>query len=286
MKISLKKLLREPLVHFLIIGVAIFLWYGLTRDVVSEAPKRIVISSGQLEQLTENFKRTRMRSPTQGEMAGMVESLVREEVFYREALAMGLDQNDPQVRRRMRMKLEFILEDLSSQTVTDEKLSAYMQKHPEKFRREAQTSFQQVYLNREKHKDLKADAKKLLTRLNEGASPETMGDPTMVPYDLSLATQSEVARSFGDVFAEEMIKLTPGDWVGPIYSEYGGHLVKVSERNEASQPALDEIRPVVEREYLAQLKEEQKAEAYQSLREGYEITIEPLKFVPYTVSEK
>ena len=277
MRLSIKNLWREPLVHFLLIGAALFLFYDLTREQGSEAPNRIVVNSGQVEQLAANFKRTWMRPPTEDELSALVENRVREEVFYREALAMGLDQNDPLVRRRMRMKLEFILEDLSSQDVTDEVLTAYLKQHPDKFRSEEQVSFQQVFLNPDKRKDLAGDAKKLLASLNGGAAPESVGDPTLVPFDYSLATQSEIARSFGERFAEDAIKLTPGDWTGPVYSAYGGHLLKVSERVEASEPALADIRALVEREYMVQRRKEQKTLAYQQLREGYEVTVEPVK---------
>ena len=277
MKISIKNLWREPLVHFLLIGAALFLVYDLTREVASEAPNRIVVNSGQVEQLVANFKRTWMRPATEDELAALVENHVREEVFYREALAMGLDQNDPLVRRRMRMKLEFILEDLSSQEVTDEVLTTFLQQHPNKFRTEAQVSFQQVFLNPDKRKDMDSDAKKLQASLNGGAAPETLGDPTLVPYKFSLATQSEIARSLGERFAQDAIKLTPGDWTGPVYSAYGGHLLKVSERVEARQPELAEIRALVKREYLVQQRKEQKNLAYQKLREGYQVTIESVK---------
>lgn len=277
MKMSKKKLLREPLVHFLLIGAALFMFYGLTNEKGSEAPNRIVVNSGQVEQLSANFKRTWLRPPTKGELNALVENYVREEVFYREALAMGLDQNDPQVRRRMRMKLEFILEDLSAQEVTDEELTVFLQKHPDKFRSEAQLSFQQVFLNPDKRKDLATDAKKLLVSLNGGYKPETLGDSTLVPSEYSLATQSEIARSFGERFAEDAIKLVLGDWTGPVYSAYGGHLLKVSERVEAHLPELADIRALVEREYQVQRRKEQKNLAYQKLREGYEVTIEPVK---------
>ena len=273
---KIKHLWQEPLVHFLLIGAAIFIYYGATRDVASEAPNRIVVSSGQLEQLTANFKRTWMRPPNQAELNALVERFVREEVFYREAVAMGLDQNDPQVRQRMRMKLEYMLEDLSAQNVTDEALMAFLEKHPDKFRSEIQLSFQQVYLNPEKRKKLAADAKQLLNRLNGGVSPDTVGDPTLVPVDYVLSTQSDIARSFGERFAEEVIKLAPGDWTGPVYSSYGGHLIKVSKRVEARLPELNEIRSAVEREYLVLKQSELKELAYQKLRENYEVTVEPI----------
>jgi hypothetical protein len=276
MKLSFNKLVHEPLMHFLLIGAAIFVFYGLTRDVASEAPNRIVVTQGQQEQLEANFNRTWLRAPTKDELAGLVDNYVREEVFYREAMAMGLDQDDPMVRRRMRMKLEFILEDLSAQTVADADLAAFLQKHPEKFRAELQLSFQQVYLDPKKRKDIEADAKELLTRLNSGATADSVGDSTLSPYEYKLVTQSEITRSLGEGFAIEVSKLSPGDWIGPVYSAYGAHLLKVSERIEARLPALAEIRELVKREYLVVLKQEQKDLVYKKLRDNYDVTVEPV----------
>ena len=284
MKMNIKHLWREPLVHFLFIGAALFLFYGLMNEQGTIAPDRIVVNSGQIEQLSSNFKRSRMREPTEAELAALIESHVREEVFYREALAMGLDQNDPLVRRRMRMKLEFILEDLSSQNISDEKLTLFMQQYPEKFRIPAQISFQQVFLNPDTRKDLAADAKKLLVSLKDGVSPEALGDRTLLSFEYSLMTQSEIAHTFGEGFAEDVIVRMPGDWIGPVYSEYGGHLLKIKEHVEESKPKLEDIRALVEREYLVKIRKEQKDLAYQKLREGYEVTIEPVKIAQATVA--
>ncbi|MDH3711753.1 MAG: peptidylprolyl isomerase [Cyclobacteriaceae bacterium] len=276
MKLNFNKLVHEPLVHFLLIGAAIFVFYGLTRDVASEAPNRIVVTQGQQEQLVANFNRTWLRPPSKDELAGLVDNYVREEVFYREAMAMGLDQDDPMVRRRMRMKLEFILEDLSSETVADADLVAFLQKHPEKFRAETQLSFQQVYLDPKKRMDIEADAKELLTRLNNGVAADSVGDSTLSPYEYKLVTQSDIKRSLGEGFAIEVNKLSPGDWTGPIYSAYGAHLLKVSERIEARLPELAEIRDLVKREYLVVLKQQQKDFVYKKLRDNYEVTVEPV----------
>jgi hypothetical protein len=262
------------LLHFLLIGAALFVFYGLTRDVASEAPKRIVVGAVQVEQLKANFKRTWMRAPTQEELDALVENFVREEVFYREALAMGLDQDDPLVKRRMRMKLEMMLEDLSTQDVSDEDLAAYLAKNPDRFRSEAQISFRQVYLNPNKRQDFEGDAKRLLASLNGGASPDTLGDTSLLPADFALATRSKVVATFGERFAEGVMTLAPGDWAGPVYSAYGAHLVLVNERINARQPDLAEIRELVKREYLVQLRNKQKDRAYRKLRQNYDVTVE------------
>jgi len=206
----------------------------------------------------------------------MVESHVREEVFYREAMAMGLDQNDPIVRRRMRMKLEFMLEDLSGQDAGDQVLSDFLKQNSDRFRDEVQVSFRQVYLNPEQRLDLENDARRLLSRLNVGSDPEAFGDRTLVPRTYPLTPRSVIARDFGDPFARELTSLPTGEWIGPVYSPFGAHLVKVDARTDARLPELAEIRAEVLREYLAEKRQQQKNLAYEKLRAGYQVTMEPL----------
>jgi hypothetical protein len=274
---TFSRLLREPLLHFLFIGAALFLYYDIVGEGDGEAPpKRILVNSGQVAQLAANFERTRMRQPTQDELDAMIESHVREEIFYREAMAMGLDQNDPMVRRRMRMKLEFMLEDLSGQDASDEVLSDFLKQNPDRFRDEAQITFRQVYLDPDRRPDLENDAAQLLSRLNGGSDPEALGDRTLVPRNYQLAPQSVIARDFGDAFAREVASLPAGEWIGPVYSPFGAHLVKIDARIDTRLPELAEIRDEVLREYLAEKREQQKNLAYEKLREDYEVTVEPL----------
>jgi len=270
---SFKALSREPLVHFLLIGAVLF--FELRREEGSAAPNRILVDTGQVEQLAARFKRSRLRAPTDIELAALIEGHIREEVYYRQALAMGLDQNDAVMRQRMRQKLEFLLEDLAAEAVPDdEQLTAFMQRHADRFREEPRLSFTQVYLNPDKHQDLAADAMKVLARLNNGAPPETEGDRSLVAQEYLLAPQREITRVFGDSFAQQMVLLEPGGWTGPIYSAYGGHLVRVSTKQEERFPVLAEIRDQVERDYMVERRQELKDITYRKLREGYEIIIE------------
>jgi hypothetical protein len=267
---------REPLLHFLLIGFALFLYYGMAHENAETPEKRIHIDRGQVQQLASNFERTWSRPPTAEELDAIVENHVREEVFYREAMAMGIDQNDPMVRRRMRMKLEFMLEDLSGQDASDEVLSKFLAKDPERYRNEALVAFHQVYLNPDLRPDFDTDASRLLSRLNGGSDPDSLGDRTLVPRTYHLTRQSEVARDFGEEFASQVVSLPPGDWRGPIFSPFGAHLVRLDSRTDARMPDLAEIRDDVLRDYLAEKRDEQKNLAYQKLREGYEVTVDPL----------
>jgi len=271
----LKHVWREPLVHFLVLGTVLFLAFGLTQERGGKAPNRILVDASQVAQLAAQFSRTWLRPPTQAELTGLIESHVRDEVYYREALAMGLDQNDPLIRRRMRQKLEFILEDLTAEEPRDEVLSAFLRQHPDGFQVEPQVSLRQLYLNPDRRRDLDGDATKMLQSLRAGAAPESVGDPTLIPYEFTLATQSEIARSFGEAFAQNVVELAPGAWNGPIHSGLGAHLVLVTERKEGRLPELSEVRSQVEREYLAQRRQELKDMAYRKLREGYEVIVEP-----------
>jgi len=271
----MKILMREPLVHFLLVGASLFLLYQMMQTPDGNTPNRIVVDTSQVEQLVAQFKRTWMRGPTEDELALLIESHVRDEVYYREALAMGLDKDDPQVRKRMRMKLEFLLEDLTAEEPDDEALSTFLQQHSDKYRTEPQVSFRQLYLNPDKHQDFTADAQSMLARLEQGVAPDSVGDVTMVPFEYTLVTQSEIVSAFGEDFALDVVKLAPGDWTGPLYSGLGGHLVKVTERIEGYLPELAEVRAQVERDYLAQRRQELKDMVYQKLRAGYQVVIQP-----------
>ena len=276
MPMNIKKLWREPLLHFLLIGLALFVYYDLAGDDVEVPPKRIHVERGQVEQLAANFERTWSRPPTADELDKLIESYVREEVFYREALAMGLDRDDPMVRRRLRMKLEFMLEDLATQDVDDAALGAYLQQNADEFRSETAVSFRHVFLDPARRPQLDADAAELLARLNAGADSGSLGDPTLTPRVFERARQSEIVRQFGEEFADDIARLATGDWRGPVYSPFGAHLVKIEGRVDARLPALGEIREQVLREYQADQRRQQKDLVYERLRETYEISVDPL----------
>jgi hypothetical protein len=276
--LQLNKFWREPLLHFLLIGAALFILFDLTREESGDPANRILVSGSQVEQLAAQFRRTWLRPPTEQELSGLIESYVRDEIYYREALAMGLDRNDPQVRQRMRLKLEFLLEDLTAQQPpADEMLEAYLQQNPEKFRIAPRLSFRQVFLSFDRGQALEADAEKLLAELQAGAMAETRGDATMLPNEQTAATERMIARTFGEKFAQGVMALEPGAWQGPLFSGFGAHLVRVTDHMEGRLPELAEIRSEVEQEYLAERRRELKELAYRKLREGYEVVIEEQK---------
>lgn len=277
---TLRSALGEPLLHFLVLGGLLFGLFGLTQGPENEGTRQIRVTAAQVEQLAAQFSRTWVRPPTDEELAGLIERHIRSEVFYREALAMGLDQDDPYVRNRLGQKLEFLLDDLSADTEPgDETLARYLREHAERYRVPARVSFQQVYLNPDRHPRLETDAAELLGRLRAGADPAGLGDVTLLGPAFDDLSQPEVARQFGDAFAEALVGLEQGRWLGPIPSGLGAHLVWVGDVRPARLPTLAEARPRVLQDWQDERRREQKEQAYARLRQRYEITVEPAEAV-------
>jgi hypothetical protein len=272
----MRQVLREPLVHFLILGAVLFIAFDLSRAPDETSERRIVVTAGQVEQLAGQFSRTWLRPPTPGELDGLVERYVRGEIYYREALAMGLGQDDPYVRNRLALKLEVLLDDLSVETEPgDAELEDFLEAHAERFTEPARLSFRQVYLNPDRHPDPAGEAERLRDLLRGGAEPGALGDVSLLPGGFEAATPEEIVRQFGEDFADALAAQETGRWSGPVPSAFGLHLVLVTERQAARQPALAEIREAVLAEWRDRRRREAKEQAYRRLRERYEVVMEP-----------
>jgi hypothetical protein len=266
--------LREPLVHFFVIGAALFLLYGGSE---AERPDRIVVDAARVEQLAFGFSRVWQRPPTETELAGLVEDFVREEVYYREALAMGLDQDDTIVRRRMRQKLEFLSEDLVPLPEPDEaELEAWLAEHADDYRIEPRCALRQVFVSRERHGEgAEARVQELLEQLRrQDADADAVGDASLLPASLALSPRREIAKHFGDGFAARVVELETGRWTGPVESAFGLHLVFVEVSEAGRVPALAEVRQAVERDWEAARRDEANEAFYQALRGRYEVTVD------------
>ena len=275
----MKRLLREPLLHFLLIGAALFVLYGLLNRGQSGAPREIVISEARVEALAGNFATVWMRPPTAVELKGLIHDYVAEEVYYREAVAMGLDQDDTVIRRRLRQKMEFISEDVAAAAEpTDAQLQSYLEQHADKFALPATLTFQQVYLSPERRREaVRADAEKLLAELQAGrgpADPTEAGDATLLPATMEAASPQVIVNTFGEEFARQIDEAAVGQWSGPIESGFGLHLVKVSERVAGSAPSLAEIRPIVLREWQSEQRRALNESFLDTLRSKYEVRVE------------
>lgn len=274
-----RRLAREPLLHFLLLGAALF---GLHRMVsgTSGAPTaEIVVSRGRIDNLKHTFTQTWQRAPTESELEGLIEDHIRDEVLYREAVALGLDRDDTVVRRRLRQKLEFLFEDPSLVGDPSEpELAEFLRENTADYRVESRISFSQLFLDPGKRgADLEADAGRLLAELRaqpDGADPVSGGDSLMLSPRYENVSASELVRLFGAEFELALRGAPLGQWFGPVTSGYGAHLVRVEAREAERTPELAEVRESVARDLEARRRERGLDAQYRALRERYLIRIE------------
>jgi len=269
------RFLREPLFHFFVIGAFLFLAYDwLNRD-SGRAVDEIVIGQAQLASIAETFRKTWRRAPTEQEMQGLIESLVREEILYREGVAIGFDQGDPIIRRRVAQKMSFVADGLVPDTPTEEELQVWLNEHPDDYRIPDRISFRQVYVNPERHgEELESYLVELGEALRDGGNSDLRGDTSMLPELLSAASPQDIERSFGSEFAAAIVALDNDGWHGPVRSGYGLHFIEVTEQVPGRTPALDEVREPVQRDLLNQRTDDIGDAFYQALRESYTVRIE------------
>jgi len=214
----MSRLLREPLLRFLLLGAGLFVLYAWVGGPFAGEGERIVITQGKVEQLAGTFARMHQRAPDRAELGAMIDDAIREEIYYREAKALALDEDDTIVRRRLRQKLEFVSEDVSPIAEPgDAQLQAYLQAHPEKFRSERRYSLRHVYLNPERHgAQLGNDARRLLDGLQAGGTAEASGsgDPFLLGQRFDDIAGGELARLFGADFETPLRTSRIGQWQG------------------------------------------------------------------------
>lgn len=274
----LRRLFKEPLLHFLLIALAIFAAYGLFSDANTREPdSSIVVTAPKIEQMATLFARTWQRPPSAGELKGLIDDHVKEEILVRQALALGLDKDDTVVRRRLRQKMEFLTE-AETPAPTEAELDAYLKANPAAFEIDAMLAFEQVFLNPERHSDrIGEDAAAVLDALRKpGADPGLMGDATLLPAELPLSGKAVIGQSFGGGFAEALDKAPVGQWTGPLASGFGVHLVRVTERVPGRTPALDEVRDDVLREWTNARRVELEDQRLAELLKGYTVTVESM----------
>jgi hypothetical protein len=273
------KILREPLVHFLILGALLLFVSNLINKRTSGDTRRIVITPGQVEHLEDSFARAHQRPPDPNELKGLIRDYVREEVYYREALALGLDRDDAPIRQRLRQKMEFISEDVAAQAQpAEEQLRSYLNDHPEKFRVDKRFTFNQVYLDPARHgRRMESDAQQMLARLNKigpRADVANLGDPFLLDGNTKGVSSRDVARDYGEKFAASLAELPARKWAGPVESGLGMHVVCVTNRTDGRLPQLDEVREAVRREWANDYRLESNRKFYEALLNRYTVTVE------------
>ncbi len=278
---TLRHWLHEPLLHFLLLGVALFGVYGYMHRGRwgIESSKQIVLSLDELRQMDIYFVSQWHRQPTPAEFQAMVEDKVREEVLYREALAMGLDKDDTIVKRRMAQKMQFLAEDVAAaHEPSTAELKAWFDKNSNKFALPSRYSFRHLYFSPDKRgKNAHDDAAKALAKI--AAQPEdsklaaSLGDQFMFQDYYGDRAPEAIAKEFGPQFAVALEKLKPGSWQGPIESGYGWHLVYLDTVIPGRIPAFEEMEPEVKTAWLADQKRQAWQKAYAEMRAKYAVLL-------------
>ena len=272
---------REPLVAFLAAGAALFIAYRLLNPVTVEGDaKRIVVTAEDLQQMSVAWLAQGRQPPTAEEMRGLVERWVREEVLFREALELGLDQNDTIVKRRMVQKMEFLAEDLSDlREPTRADLEAFLRAHTSRFVEPPRATFRHLYFSPDRRGGVGARAAAeqartaLAVRPADAPGAAALGDRFMLQDYYPERTPEQIAKDFGPRFARELFACSPAAWQGPIESGLGWHVVWIDALTPERVPDLDEIEDAVRNAWIAERRDEFKRQSYDRMRARYEIVL-------------
>ncbi len=281
MQETIIRFLKEPLLHFLLIGASFYLIQGLYGEPgMSEDDRRIVISAGEVEWLRDSWKKRWSRPPTDEELDGIVRAYLRELVLSREAVAMGLDKDDTVIRRRLAQKLEFLSQDLVEFTdPSDEELAAYMNENIARYEAPAIATMTQIFYDPDKRDDQALEEaerqKKILNAWEfDPDHVNGLGDSFFLQKYYPERSQSDIARLFGGGFADSVVDLPVETWSGPILSGYGVHLVYIHGRQAAVTPGLDEVRNKVLQDWKDEKRRELSDRYITNLLAQYDVKVE------------
>jgi peptidyl-prolyl cis-trans isomerase C len=278
----MSRLLKDPLVHFLAIGAALFAVAAFRGQTVTTGREQIVVTAEQVTQARAAAAALQGREPTSEEMRELVEPTVRDEVMYREALALGLDENDDEVRTRLIEKMNYLTQDLADpEPSSEQELRQFYEASPDVFTIPSLVSFDQVFFSPGSRGDvLEADAAAGLAALRAGRPAAEVGDRTPLRESYDDAPREQVAVLFGDELADALFSASPGEWTGPFRSDFGLHVVRLRGRSDARLPPYEEIAARVAEEFGAQRRRAANERAYQEMRARYDVVIEAAENAP------
>jgi hypothetical protein len=267
-------LLREPLAQFLAVAAVLFAAHTALAG-PSPADDVIVVGEGRINQLVESFRLVSGRPPSPPELAALVDDFVAEEIAYREAVALGLDADDTVVRRRMRQKLEFLLEDMGAiEEPADDELEALLAADPARYAEPERRTVEQALASGDRRGEgARAHAGQLLDQLRGGAEARGVGDPSLLPVRAPLMTRDALATLFGREFAAAAFAAPAGDWFGPVASPFGAHAVRVSEIVPGRPATVAGVRDRLRADWIDARRHERRAAEERRMRERYDVRI-------------
>jgi len=266
------KIIKEPLLHFLLIGACLFGVYSWLNPDAMRSDKHIVVDQGQVNSLAMRFKRVWQREPSKQELNGLIDDYVIEEIYYREALAMGIDKDDPVIRRRLRQKMEIYNDNLVATLVpSQDELNQYLQQHPDKFKTDNHYSFRQIYINTDQSES-KLQRRISMVKASLTNGRPALGNQSLLPTHVTNADARDVDRVFGQGFSIQLDSLTLNQWSAPLHSGLGLHFVMLSDRQMGTLPTLASVRAQVEREWRYDKEKAIENAIRQKLLSSYEVT--------------
>lgn len=267
-----KKILQEPLLHFVVVGSILFFTLSLNDN--SAQKEKIVISKGKIKQLSSQFEKTRQRKVTKEELQALINNEIREDLAFKYGEQMGLVENDTIIKRRVQQKIEFMLNDsIASMEPTQEELQAFMDKHKEKYTIVPEYTFKHIYINPNKHLELDTYIETLKSE-DLNLVYNERGDSVMIESRFENISSSQIGRIFGLKFAKALDTLTQKKWLGPITSGYGVHLVYIENKEESHLAILKELESKVKLDFRNAVQENVIKSFYEELKNKYDIVIE------------
>jgi len=277
------RLFTEPLIQFLIVGAGIYGAYAMFGTPEEDFRDTLVhVDSNRINAFISEWESRWNRPPTREEIDGLIQSYIKEDVLYRQAVAMGLNEDDPITRRRMAQKLEFLTSDLAMMVQPAEgELEQYFDDNSEVYRAPDLMTFSQVFFDPDARGDSTLeDAEEALLKLQAAGVPteESMqvGDGFMLQSDFVSVTAQQAARQMGAGFVEALVQLEPGSWHGPVLSGYGVHLVYVYSHEKSAPPVFEDVKAAVLEDWQLEQREQFNADFLENLKSRYEIVIDEI----------
>ncbi|WP_298853090.1 peptidylprolyl isomerase [uncultured Ruegeria sp.] len=265
------RVVKEPLFHFFLIGAAIFVWFHIvspkTDGVVD--PETIAIGESDAALLALQFEARWKRQPSDAELKALVDASIREEVLVREARKLGLDRGDSVIRSRLSQKMDFLTEAIATSIVPEDKdLEAFLQQNSERYATPNKVAFTQVFLG-EEPSDVEIEGALVALRAKQENSD--WQSATLLPASMPLTATKVIDSVFGTGFSKGLTNLEEGQWMGPIQSGYGVHLVQVLDVEPSQIPPLPEIHSEVLRDWRRAMSEDLARAQYETLADNYQI---------------
>lgn len=277
----LRRWSREPLVHFLLIGAVLFVGYSILhpKSDASSTPNRIVLTPDDLVQISVTWRAQGRPLPTPEQVQNLIELKVREEVLFREAIALGLDKDDTIVKRRLAQKMEFLMEGASiDNDPSADTLRAWFKDNQQRFALMPRVSFRHLFFSSDRHGERTREAAVKALEQVAGQSATSsevaaLGDPFMYQDHYGDRSFDDIAKLFGPNFARALLNAKPASWQGPVETGYGWHLVFVDLSAPGRVPAYEEIESDVKAGWIADQRAQAKAKAYEAMRARYEVVL-------------